>query len=805
MEAFLSKDVELELRFRARSPREILHVFKSLSEKQKPKQISSVALIDGFRRSEIFLEEGKPVRTENLTKKQLYSEIKTVDGRRFKLSIAKEEMEVEAPNPKTVRIKQRYRFELDVGGIPWFCDITLVKPCVAVISQIRPIRIAFFDRVSSGNLEPVDDEQLELELECQKPELVNEKNIDEAIKTIFADKTTGSSLSRLSQILGYRGYDATLKKLLPNAIELSKTTFVNQLWPRIQNGEFAVVDKADGERMILYASPAKIELIAGETIHPIVGTWSFKESIFECEVIETNGVRKVYIYDVLLFDGKNLVKETFKTRWDAVDKSSNLENVYFKKFVSLENYSTAIEERLDAKYDYHIDGLIFSSINRSYSAMEHYKWKPIETSSIDFLCKKAPSISGKKDIKTLSFEKRAGVVKVVEPDTYYLFCSISDRDFRGLGLRNLPGFSANKKQSIFPVHFCPSSNPKAYIFKYSGDEKIDGQIVEMGYTKSFNSVGREVPALRLMRIRHDRLDDLKKGYYGNYFRIAEFIWNNYNDPLTREMLIDPKAAITDFYFQKPSEEWINVRKHNNNVKRSLIMKYSKAQDWTIDLACGKGQDILKYRDAGVRNIVMVDSVPDNISQVIQRKYDILKGGARPIVIYTSCIDLKQPAAATFQEIKDSGIPMGDVGFIACNLAIHYLVDTSKQLSNTIKMFSQFCLAGTKIMITSLDGAKIFDLLKGGGTFRSLSGKFEIKKMWTGKSFVGCGQRISIKLPFADNPMEETLVNYKVIEREFKKYKIKLIDSGSFGKDYLKELTEEEREYIDLHKWTIWQA
>ncbi len=799
MEAFLNKDVELELRFRARSPRDILHVFRNLSESQQPERISSVTLIDGPLRSEIFFEADKLIRTETITKKQLYSELINLDGRQFKLSIAKEEAATDKPIPKVVRIKQRYRFMLD----SWYCDITLVKPCVAVISQIRSTRLTFFKRAAAiTQPDPVDDEVLELELECRQPEAATRGSMEAAIRAIF-EKHSSGSLVRLSQLLGFRGHDATLKKLLPNAIELSKTEFINQLWPRIQAGEFAITDKADGERMILHALSERVELLAGEIVFPVAGEWPLKESIFECEVITLENEKKAYVYDVLMYDGKSLIKEPFEKRWKAVAADlKGLKNVYLKKYAFLKNYSAEVRELLEAKYDYDIDGLIFSSLNRTYTTMEHYKWKPIETSSIDFLCKRAPE-KHSKDLKELSFEKRAGVV-AAGSNTYYLFCSISARDFRGLGLRHLPDIQfSERSRDLFPVHFCPSSNPKAYIFKYDGPEDIDNQIVEMGYTKSVNNVGHEVPALRLMRVRYDRQDDLKKGYYGNYFRIAEFIWNNYNDPLTADTLIDPANAIKESYFQKPSEEWRNVRKHNNNVKRALIMKHAKGREWVLDLACGKGQDILKYRDAGVRNLLMVDSVPDNISQVIQRKYDILRGAAaRPIGIYTFCIDLTQPAATTLKEV----VRNDDIGFIACNLAIHYLLDTPAQFTNTIKMFAGFCSAGAKIMITSLDGAKIFDLLKGsGGSFRSRSGKFEIKKMWTSKSFIGCGQRISVKLPFAAEPMEETLVNYKAIEKEFKKYKIKLLEYGSFGKDYLKELTEEEREYIDLHTWTIWQA
>ncbi len=799
MEAFLQeKGIELEVRMLS-DRNEIPKILAKLMDAEQAEISASVSLINGERRMEIFFDGDKVSRQETIAKQRLFGKKVTIADKKFNLSVAREEKIDEKFLPQVVRIKYRLRFKVKTEKL-WYCDITLVKDSPADFPTIRANRIKFFERMAKSDI-PVasKDEVWELELECADPSQFEMGDLDKIVSEVFGNETT--ILSPLCSALGVPcTHTATLKKLLPNAIELSRNVFITEIWPEIQEAAFAITDKADGERMIIHAAQ-EVFLIAADKKIQLAAAWTHGESIFECEYVDG----KAYIYDIIMLDGKNLTKLPFKERWQP-DFKLGLKDVYFKKFYFLDskNYVKQLKASFAAELPYETDGLIFSSINEPYRRMRHYKWKPIEKSSIDFLCKKAPVLKPGKDIKKLELERRAGLISKEEPNNkYFLFCSISPHDFKMLGLRHVQGYETlfeRKKEPVFPVHFCPSSQPLAYQFEWDG-ENLDDQIVEFGYQPSTNFAGHAVPSLKFMRIRHDRQDDYKKGYYGNYFRIAEFVWNSFNDPLTKEIIMDPQKAVADMYFQKPSDEWIRVRKHNNNVKRMVIQKYASGSKWALDLACGKGQDLLKYSSAGVRNIIMVDSVPDNISQVIQRKYSNLKVIKNPMSVYTFCIDLKGGASEICQEISSNGIPFETINFISCNLAIHYLLGDPEQFENTVRMFANFATSGTKIMITSLDGSKVFNLLKS-GNFTSKSGKFAIKKMWTGGRLLTCGQKISIKLPFAETAMEENLVNYKALEQEFKKYKIKLTDFGTFGEDFLDGLTEEEKNYISLHSWAV---
>lgn len=786
------KGIELEFRLNSHKE-EIPQILKNL-EKNKYEIIESVTLINETFRQEYFFKNGEIIKTEIIQKEIIENKFMNLFGRKFKKTISKELPTTEKHNPKVVRIKYRYRFTFD----NWFCDITAVNDPGTNFVNIKKNRIEFFDRMEKNpNLQA--GECWELELEHRNPAKYQPDDEAAILAEIFAEDAE-NPLSRICQILKIPYNNLiTLKKILPNAIELSKNVFITELWPEINEGKFAVTDKADGERMILYAKDT-VDLISSDKNIRLHDKWKFKESIFECEVID----EIAYIYDILMLDGQNLVNEPFEKRWQP-DFKLEYKNIKFKKFYFLNSSNYKIMKTVfEQELPYETDGVIFSSTGEKYRKMRHYKWKPIERMSIDFLCRKAPVLKPPKDLKQKSMEKRAGLEqKEMQDNLYFLFCSISAYDFKNLALRHIRGYEVlfeRKKENQFPVHFCPSSQPLAYQFRWDGED-LDNKIVEFGYQKIQNFVGRDIPALRFMRIREDREDDLKKGYYGNYFKIAEMIWNNFNDPLVKDIILDPAAAIKDMYFQKPSDEWEKVRKNNNNMKRELIYKFARESKWALDFACGKGQDLLKYRDSHVKNIIMVDSVPDNISQVISRKYDIARNTNFPINIYTFCVNLLDNASTICQEITNNGVPFDEIDFISCNLAIHYLIGTQEQFENTINLFAKFMDRKTKLMITSLDGAKIFKLLKK-GNFVSPSKKFAIRKLWKDNNFIGVGQKISIKLPFAENEMEETLVNYKAIENEFKKYKIKMVDFGTFNIEQKLELTDEEKDYVNLHSWAI---
>ena len=100
------------------------------------------------------------------------------------------------------------------------------------------------------------------------------------------------------------------------------------------------------------------------------------------------------------------------------------------------------------KYNYGTDGIIFTNIKKNYNDSIHYKWKPPEHLTIDFV--------------------------YIAVDTSYMLCSgINRKMFKQLGLFLPDKFLQNAKQWIqtdgrelfsefFPVPFMPSMYPKAY-------------------------------------------------------------------------------------------------------------------------------------------------------------------------------------------------------------------------------------------------------------------------------------------------------------------------------------------------------
>ena len=69
------------------------------------------------------------------------------------------------------------------------------------------------------------------------------------------------------------------------------------------------------------------------------------------------------------------------------------------------------------------------------------------------------------------------------------------------------------------------------------------------------------------------------------------------------------------YFSKKDIKYADVRKFNNRVKRQLISRYSNSE-YVIDMASGKGQDLQKYVDAKINNLLMLEIDESAIDELI---------------------------------------------------------------------------------------------------------------------------------------------------------------------------------------------
>jgi hypothetical protein len=738
----------------------------------------------------------------------------------FKLSFNIEtDLKEDPVDFEIIRFKYRFSFKID----NWKVDITFIKTSTSKeISSIREIKDKFFAScVTKENILTEDwfwqyADRIEIEFEFDNMSEFKTtyiKNIYDIITLSTNIKDFGKDIlhklyclinNASSQTMRKNSIKNTLKKILPNAIEINKKQYFTEILPEINR--FYLTDKADGIRTILLMDADKISYY--NTSYNVIEEnpqFSYKETIIECEKVGD----LFYAYDIIQYDGVCVAQATFEKRLDYL-KRIKWVNLRIKKFVKLtkENYQVKIKEFYEESLQntYNIDGLIFTSYDSSYRSTRFYKWKPVHDMTIDFIARKCP-----KELAGISpYDIKPGFT------IYLLFSGISSKEFKKLNMTKVQYYNklfSYTDKYYFPVQFSPSDYPNAYIW-YCPDNigDIDNKIVELNFNGEW----------RLNKIRNDRSDDFeKKQYYGNNFKVAEIIWRNYSNPLTLDLVCSSYDKLSsDFYFiTEHSATHETIRKFNNMVKFSLINRFSIKDSWLIDLGCGKGQDMFKYIKSGVGNTLFIDVNENNLCDIITRKYSYCENKAfdkNAMGIYIQNLDLTKNYLENLEKLSQLGMPIvkNTTKLIVCNFAIHYLIDDARQITNLVNMVNALLSTGGRFIFTCMNGSKIFDLFQDNATEWGDGLKYKIKKLYNQSKFTGLQQKIDILLPFSNGGFyTESLVNLDLLEKNFLKKKIKLESQDSFEM-YLdtfeqtqprlyNNLDELDKEYIKLLSFSVY--
>jgi hypothetical protein len=763
----------------------------------------------------------------------------------YKLSISDELDQVDDINNfDIIRFRLRFTIEFNDPNLKdWKLELTLIKETKSIpVSLIKIIRDRLFkNNINCDNFIDVVDweycDRIELELEYKGTgniQINSIKQLDQLWNFVqFEKKTYSDYIYQIAQIIkpkcldkfksGYFG----LKQLGSNPIELTKKYYDDDI--RLSINNYILTEKIDGIRSMIIIYPKtgdchiinktyrylKINIIPYETIELIIlDTEEYIDSSLEEPVY--------YVFDCIWYN-KNIHKLPFADTSDdrigyvekSVEKYTFLKSKHFI-YLNKCDYHDQINEfnTMINSLNYDTDGFIFISKNENYNETKNYKWKPLEKMTIDFVSKKCPN-------------NLIGITPYLNKDNktlYLLFSGIRNIEYNKLGVEKLKNYDTMFKQvsyndKYFPIQFKPSSDPYAYLF-WSNNDSLDNKVIELSRTND---------EWKLFKIRPDRKIDMdRKSYYGNYFKYAEYIWMNYRNPLTISYMIQLQTNLqSNSYFQEDNNnKYTTIRKFNNYVKDIIINMYNTDTknntciDWVIDLASGKGQDLFKYIDSEIKNILMIDIDETALSEVIRRKYLYINNNRIKTKsnIFIKQLDLTNPYKQNIESINDSsfGIPSSGVPLIICNLALHYLIPTKTKTQNFCNLLNKFLEPGGIFICTTFDGKKIFDLLKEQNSWdRYRDGKllYSIKKNYTSCEFTGLNQKIDVLLPFSNGEYySEYLINDDILENELLKKKISLVNSDSFD-IYLNKfkickpkfynlLMDIDIEFISLYKFYI---
>lgn len=580
----------------------------------------------------------------------------------------------------------------------------------------------------------------------------------------------------------------SFKSLGNNASALTKFFYLTKVLANIDN--YALTDKADGERVFILASLDGATLLSSTSQKKL--PIKTLRGIFDAELVG----EKAYIFDVIEYENQNTSKLPFSDRLKILEKIKPEQNICIKKYVKLDkNYKSTIETFYNQKRPYEIDGLIFTSLDKSYVKTENLKWKPPSHLTIDFLYANETLFCGidKKSWKQYGFPL---------PDNYFDI---------------LPSNVRITKPYINVDYF-----PVPFVTSFGNFSKLTGRVPKNIESKIVELSLNDDRSWHFHRVREDRLVEVQNGnYFGNNYRVAEKTLESALNPLTLKDLITLTSSAT--YFQKSDDRYFAVRKFNNYVKKLLIERHK--QEFVFDLASGKGQDLMKYSEAGVKRLLMMELDFSAIDELLERKYEILShlfipNLSAPISLQTQPnfqllilqTDLNLPYLQNRQKI-DTLVPNGKPGVIFCNFALHYLMDNEKQMENIVELISSYLEKNGEFIFTALDREKVNTLLT--------KGKWEVMdndKVLYSLEYADAVERefrkINVLLPCSETAYPEPLINLKMLDRKFAKYGIiredyqtfdvLLNDFKSYRQQFYSKLSKTDIEFISLYSYCVYK-
>ncbi|EAY11213.1 mRNA capping enzyme, large subunit family protein [Trichomonas vaginalis G3] len=256
--------------------------------------------------------------------------------------------------------------------------------------------------------------------------------------------------------------------------------------------------------------------------------------------------------------------------------------------------------------------------------------------------------------------------------------------------------------------------------------------------------------------------------------IKDFIVNTVADGynLTKTTSLKERAESSTFH----------LREFNNWVKSWLILKYCPQQNANIlDLACGKGGDIPKYKLKNPAFIAFADISDESVKECY-RKYKPLSDKIKAQFIIGD----------SFNCNLKSLLPKITFHYSSCQFALHYAFKSQEMAEKAVANLTDQLLPGRYISITTVNACRLVRLFRerydryppGDETSDTISNDLYLaKRNFDLKNIPPFGAGYIFYLKNAVNSIEEYLVHPKVLIDLFKAKNCELVYNKGFQEFY----------------------
>lgn len=732
--------------------------------------------------------------------------------------------------------------------------------------------------------------ELEIEFVNKATQLDNKTITKEAIKVINTILQSYYQTPFLLSVSDIQRYQQEFK--------LTSNTFLNpvtmtrrHLRPENPHNilkDYTVTNKADGQRAGLYVTRDKKLVMVTPQLNVTWTGITALENTHVGDFIDGEYIpeRNLFcIFDVyrfrnrdtrglpLLKTDEDLVKNPLNSRLGCaklfVDDlrtkfrmSPSMDQLRVETKMFLAGDGVAMEECirtiLDTKFEYEIDGLIFTPRSSPVAPAEDrrgktwlrvYKWKPPHMNTIDFLVKISKEETFDPIAKSRARKGELYVSRTPGEDIIYPRETMTGEYLPPKLPPDLQRVAETNTR--VPSIFQPSvpRDPDAYQILVKVNDRgltVDSQnnrvedntIVECSFDM-------ETRRWSILRTRYDKTYQyrvLREPQYGNDIAIADNIWTSIHVPVTEGMIRSVTSNPPDdtyeddMYYRddlrRCSRIFNDVYDFHNRIKDELYKSNVKKEDTLLELAVGRAGDMHKWKRVQPSKVVGVDISLVNINSPTQgaavrylndkRKnphdhlppclfvqgdmtvYPLFEQEDKYMPILTG-----KETGSTKYLSQFEGLSSFDA--ISCQFALHYACESEEVFRSFAKNLQKY---GRGVFFgTCSDGQSIYSMLVGKkahlfGTERQACGEYskqyDDRETWT-EEF---GMPVKVFLESFEKPAVEYLVPFEKVTQILEEYGWELVDSKLFKELYAQQtgitLTAEQQQFSFLNRTFVFK-
>ena len=339
--------------------------------------------------------------------------------------------------------------------------------------------------------------------------------------------------------------------------------------------------------------------------------------------------------------------------------------------------------------------------------------------------------------------------------------------------------------------------------------------------------------IRIINNNKDKINEYYKDYsdvttgvnlnYGNSVDVANNIWMSIYNPVTEQIITgeDPIPEIAEeekkYYNRQNNRKrdksiTIGLQNFHNKIikKRILLENVSKALKIRgktnislLDLSCGKGGDIAKWRDCGITHCVGIDISPNNINDPIDgacERYNFYKKknlNNLPNIEFLVGDSSKNLANESFtvRKYKDMydklwnseegpNYSKNKFDIISLMFSLHYFFKDKNSIDNLINNIATNIANEGYLVGACFDGDKIFSFLEDlnmneeKGAFKDGKLIWKIIKKYSKPEFENSdnslGMAIKVYMYTIGQYIEEYLVNFNYFKDKLQEHNIEIL-------------------------------